>query len=91
MREVDPIAYLVRRRNTRRGVASRTKIIRVMRMGAKSVAELSRSSDLSESVIRYHLENLRVEGVVERMGKKRGGKWRLTGVGQRTIEEATES
>jgi len=90
MTAVEPLAYLARMRNTRRGISSRTKLIRQMRRGERSVSDLGRMSGLSESTVRYHLKNMSKERLVARSAKKRGGMWRLTGAGQRTIEEATQ-
>ncbi|MDJ0270096.1 MAG: helix-turn-helix domain-containing protein [Aigarchaeota archaeon] len=91
MVEIEPRAFLRRMRNTRRGVSSRTRILKAVREGEKSIDEISSRSGLSVAAVRYHLENLRREGVVERIKSGKRARWRLTGIGQRTIEEASQA
>ena len=87
-RKYHPNAYLERRRNVKRGLKARTKILEVLAAGAKAhtVKEVARLAVLSYSVARHHLRLLEDEDIVKRTGK-RPYKWRLTGKGQKRLNQ----
>jgi len=75
------------RRNTRKGVEARTRIIKSLREAEQSIDQLTQSSGLSASRLRYHLTHLAREGIVEKTKKGRRNLWRLTGLGQSKLDE----
>ncbi len=85
--EYHPNAYLGRRRNVTKGLKARTKILEVMG-GTKepTIKELSRLAALSYSSSFRHLRFLEEEGIVKREGK-RPYKWKITGKGQKSLDE----
>ncbi|MBE0517272.1 MAG: hypothetical protein IBX41_07795 [Methanophagales archaeon] len=82
-----PNAYLARRRNVTKGLKARTKILAVMeRTDALTIKEVSRLALLSYSSSLHHLRLLEDEGILKRAGK-RPYKWRLTGKGQKSLDQ----
>lgn len=85
---IEPRAYLRKlKRNTKKGVSTRSKIIRTIKDDKLTIGEIARLSGLKVNVVRYHLAKMALEGVVERVGRGRGSVWRLTGTGQRKLDE----
>lgn len=87
MPEISPRAYLRRIKNVRQGLLTRSRIISLLSQSASTTRRLASNIGLSQSAIRRHLRNMAAEGIVEK--RKIGGRvlWRLTGIGQRTLEE----
>jgi predicted ArsR family transcriptional regulator len=89
-RKYHPDAYLERRRNVIRGLKARTKILVVMdRASARTIQEVASLTVLSYSVSRHHLRLLEAERIVKRT-RKRPYKWRLTGKGQKRLNQVGE-
>ena len=82
-----PKAYLTHKRNVRRGLDARTRILVALeeRPGL-TVAQLAEATGLSRSSVRLHLRSLEREGVVAKKGK-RPYAWFLTGRGQARLTE----
>ena len=88
MEPLEPRAFLsILKRNTRRGVLARSRLINALRKGELTLGQIAESSDLPINVVRYHLANLEKAGIVERKGSGRGRRWRLTGLGQSRLDE----
>jgi len=92
----DPDAFLRRRRNVRRGLSARTKILAVLRGenaregkagdgGGMTASEISRVLGLSYSATMHHLHLLEVEGVLMHEIVKGHYKWKITGRGQKRL------
>lgn len=91
-----PNAYLERRRNVAKGLKARTKILEML------AAEMSKSEEVREKELTikaisspaamsyssslHHLRLLEEERIVKREGK-RPYKWKVTGKGQRSLDE----
>lgn len=87
MPEVDPRAYLVKIRNVRKGVLTRSRILEHISGKALSVGRIAEEVGRSRSAVRRHLKNMEAEGIV-RAHRLRGKMlWTTTGAGQRTLEE----
>ncbi len=86
--EIIPRAYLHRVRNVRKGLRTRTKMIMVLEGSPSTVKELSEKIGLTSSAIRRQLRNMEAEGIVVQIRSGRRTLWKLTGVGQRTLEES---
>ncbi len=86
--EIIPRAYLHRIRNVRKGLRTRTRMIMVLEESPSTVKELSDRLGLTSSAIRRQLRNLEAEGIVRHVKTGRKTVWKLTGVGQRTLEES---
>ncbi|MHC1636265.1 MAG: helix-turn-helix domain-containing protein [Candidatus Methanospirareceae archaeon] len=86
--EFHPNAYLVHRRNVIDGLRARTRIIEVLMANEEemSAREISEVSELSYSSSFHHLRLLEEERIVRREGR-RPYRWRLTGLGQKRLEE----
>lgn len=86
---IDPLAWLSKIRNMKRGLIVRTTILGRLRQAeraGKTIRELSNETDLGYNVILHHLKILEKEKIVIRKGK-RPFKWLLTGIGQRLIDK----
>ncbi|MCW3131645.1 MAG: winged helix-turn-helix domain-containing protein [Candidatus Methanospirare jalkutatii] len=92
----DPDAFLRRRRNVRRGLSARTKILAVLRggnaregktgdSGGMTASEISRVLGLSYSATMHHLHLLEAEGVLTHEIVKGHYKWKITGRGQKRL------
>jgi len=92
----DPDAFLRRRRNVRRGLSARTKILAVLRgenaregkardSGGMTASEISCVLGLSYSAIMHHLHLLEAEGVLTHEIVKGHYKWKITGRGQKRL------
>lgn len=86
---INPRAYLTTVKNVRRGLETRSTIIEALEKEMLSVAEISKKTGVSQHRVRYHLRRLKTDRVVVRVGKGRKAKWRLTGMGQTSLEETT--
>lgn len=86
--EIDPRAYLQKIRNNKKGIRTRSKIIKILKRNRKlTIKEISEMVLRSKTVIRRHLRNLEREGIIT---KNRIGKiniYSLTGIGQKQLTE----
>jgi len=81
---IDPNAIIHGRRNHKRGIMNRSKIIRYLRKNyVASSKELSRELNISYKSVYYHLTLLRNNNIV----KKEGRLWKLSSYPQHTIED----
>lgn len=85
---ISPKALLSKIRNTKRGVSARSAIIRQLTANQEQtitqmISELARS----RGSISRQLKNLERESLVTRRRMKKEHFWRLTGRGQKAIEE----
>lgn len=89
-----PNAYLERRRNVAKGLKVRTRILKVMSEREKereeekviTIKRVSMLAALSYSSSLHHLRLLEEEKIVKR-GGKRPYKWKVTGKGQKSLDE----
>lgn len=93
-----PNAYLERRRNVAKGLKARTKILEVLAAEMSKSEEvrekekeltikaISSPAAISYSSSLHHLRLLEEEKIVKREGK-RPYKWKVTGKGQRSLDE----
>ncbi len=88
METINPRAYLKSIRNVRRGVVTRSRILDTIGPGSLTTLEICRRTGLNPSNVRYHLSNMLTEGLVVKRRGKGGIWWRLSGIGQKTIEES---
>lgn len=79
-----PKAFLLTKRNVKRGLRSRTKIIQTLEYDALTIRKICRATGLSYQVVAHHLRLLETEKVVIRKGKKPYS-WELTGIGQQRL------
>jgi len=85
-----PRAFLALRRNRRRGLVSRTKIISLLERGkALTAKDIARMTGLTYGVALHHLHLLEDEHITTREGK-RPYLWRLTGAGQASLIDLIE-
>lgn len=80
-----PNAYLSKKRNVKRGLISRTKILTVLEDKWNDAQSVARKSQLNYGVVLHHLRLLNAEGVVSRKNK-RPIHWSMTGLGQQRLE-----
>lgn len=81
---IDPNAVIAGRRNYKKGIINRSKIIRYLRKNyTASSKELSEKLDISYGSVYYHLSVLRIHNLV----KKEGRMWRLIQYPQHTLDE----
>ncbi len=83
-----PNAFLSETRNVRRGLISRTKILRVLERDGTNANTLAEESKLSYSVVLHHLRLLETEKIVTCKRGKKPYFWRLTGMGQQRLKTA---
>lgn len=92
-KEYHPNAYLLHRKNVVRGLKARTKILEIMmnlnqnkssRGRIRTAKIISVASKISYSSSFHHLRLLEEEKIVMREGKK-PYKWKLTGLGQKSL------
>lgn len=79
-----PKAYLPMRRNVKRGLNVRSKLIAVLETGPKSLKEICEATKLSYSAVFYHMSLMAKYRVVSKGGKK-PHEWSLTGYGQQLL------
>ncbi len=82
---IHPNAYLRETRNIRQGLASRTKILRVLEKTAATSSTVAKETRLNYNVVLHHLRLLNAEEIAARKAGKRPYVWRLTGVGQQSL------
>lgn len=82
--QIHPKAFLAKKRNVKAGLLSRTKIIRSLESGGKSVREICDASKLTYSCVTYHLRSLSRERLVSR-SKSNSRNWALTAYGQQAL------
>ena len=82
-----PRAFLSRKRNVKRGLSARTRILQVLEKQESDIKNAMGLSGLHYSVVVHHLCLLEAERVVVRKGKKRPFVWQLTGVGQQRLND----
>ena len=88
MEPLEPRAILTSlKRNTKRGVIARSKLIKTLRNKELTLSQLSEDTGLSTTVVKYHLARLAKEGIVTRTGSGRHRRWKLTGLGQSKLDE----
>ncbi|MCS7133796.1 MAG: winged helix-turn-helix domain-containing protein [Candidatus Caldarchaeum sp.] len=76
-------------KNVRRGLEARSAIVEALEKGELSVVEISRRTKLSQHRVRYHLRRLKRDNIVACRGAGRKARWRLTGIGQTSLDEST--
>jgi predicted transcriptional regulator len=83
-----PNAFLKLKRNVKKGLKARTKILELLNGSKKkyefTVKDLSRLAKLSYYSSFHHLRLLENEQIVKRQGK-RPYKWKITGKGQKVL------
>ncbi len=79
-----PKAFLALKRNVKRGLINRTKIVSILQKKPLNARELAERTGLNYNVVIHHLHLLEHEHIAVRSGK-RPYVWRLTGAGQRTL------
>lgn len=80
-----PNAFLRGTRNVRQGLASRTKILRVLEGKAATAMAIAASSYLNYGVVLHHLKLLEGERIVSRGRSPKPFLWELTGLGQQRL------
>jgi predicted transcriptional regulator len=86
--EIDPRAYLQKIRNNKKGIRTRSKIIKILKMNKKlTIKEISKTISRSKTVIRRHLKNLEREGIIIRNKTGKAHIYSLSGIGQKQLEE----
>jgi len=78
-------AYLSRRRNVKRGLISRSRILGALEEGGKSIGQIEAETDLPYATIFYHLKAMKLERIVTCPFLKKPYVWRLTGLGQQSL------
>jgi len=81
-----PNAYLSEIRNIRQGLASRTKILRVLELNSATAKTLVKKSKLNYNVVFHHLWLLEAEKIVSHKEGNKPYFWKLTGVGQQRLK-----
>lgn len=81
-----PNAYLSEIRNVRQGLASRTKILRVLEIRIATASVLAKEAGLNYHVVLHHLRLLETEKIALHKGSKKPYFWELTGMGQQRLK-----
>jgi len=81
-----PNAYLSEIRNVRQGLASRTRILRVLERETVTARMLAKESGLNYHVVLHHLRLLEAEKITSRRATKKPYFWELTGIGQQRLK-----
>ncbi|MFQ6067919.1 MAG: winged helix-turn-helix domain-containing protein [Candidatus Bathyarchaeia archaeon] len=81
-----PNAYLSETRNVQQGLASRTKILRILERKSATANIVAKESGLNYSVVLHHLRLLAAEKIVSRKTSKKPYFWKLTGIGQQRLK-----
>lgn len=90
--EIDPRAYLQKIRNTKKGIKTRSKIIKNLKMNESlTIKEISEKISKSKTVIRRHLKNLEREGIIKISKIGKAYAYSLSGTGQKQLEEVIKS
>jgi predicted ArsR family transcriptional regulator len=82
----NPNAYLSETRNIRQGLATRTKILRILERNAATAKMLAEESKLNYAVVLHHLWLLEAEKIIFRKAGKKPYFWELTGMGQQRLK-----
>lgn len=80
-----PNAYLRNIKNVKRGLETRTRILRTLARSEKTIGEIAIEAQFKYPRILRHMRHLEVERLVERLGDKKPFKWRVTGLGQQRL------
>lgn len=79
-----PKAFLTRKKNVKRGLIVRSKVIYALeKEGPLDAKRLAEKLGLSYSSVLHHLRLLKIEKTVVKQGKT--GFWKLTGAGQQRL------
>ena len=81
-----PKAFLTLKRNVRKGLLARTKIVLVLEKKASNAKNVAQETGLSYASVLYHLHLLETENILTRRGK-RPYFWELTGAGQQRLTD----
>jgi predicted transcriptional regulator len=81
-----PKAFLIRIKNVKQGLVTRTKIVSALEQDRLAAKELSEKSNVRYSSVLHHLHLMEDESIVEKEGK-RPYIWKLTGVGQKRLTD----
>jgi predicted transcriptional regulator len=79
-----PKAFLSQKRNVKRGLFARTRIIFALEKTPLNVKDIAKATGLGYKVVLHHLRLLETEKVVTRKGS-RPHVWQLTGMGQQRL------
>jgi predicted transcriptional regulator len=79
-----PKAFLAAKRNVRRGLIARSRIVRFLEGQPSNAKTIAKETGMSYTVVLHHLHLFEAEKVVVRKGK-RPFQWELTGAGQQTL------
>jgi predicted transcriptional regulator len=89
VREVyHPNAYLVDFRNVKLGLQARTRVLNALEMISADAKTIAKQAGLNYRVVMHHLKLLEARGLVQRKGRRRSV-WKLTGLGQKTLQWST--
>ena len=80
---IEALAFLRNIRNVKKGLTTRSKIIRVLKKSRSSAKEIANKINMSYSAIRRQLKLMEKENIVRKIGRK----WILTGYGQRDLTD----
>ncbi|TFF83927.1 transcriptional regulator [Candidatus Heimdallarchaeota archaeon] len=83
-------AILREKRNTKRGLQLRNKILLYLYKKKTDFSSTSTISDgigIKQSIVLYHLNNLLNEKIVNKEMRGREAYWSITGLGQQTIKK----
>jgi predicted ArsR family transcriptional regulator len=80
-----PKAYLTSRRNVKKGLLSRTKILLALESGGKSATQIAKETSLSYERVGYHLTAMKKDRLVEKSTKTRPFRWNTTRFGQQKL------
>lgn len=82
-----PNAYLPRVRNIKSGLAARTKILHSLEGDKNTAKEISEDAGVSYASALHHLHLLERGKIIERANSKPPYEWKITGVGQKRLDE----
>jgi predicted transcriptional regulator len=80
-----PKSYLTSKRNIKKGLVSRSKILRALEKGKKLATEIASETALSYKCVTYHLALMKKDQLVDRSTKKKPFTWGLTPYGQQEL------
>lgn len=87
---IHPKAFLSRKRNVKRGLVARTRILQALEKQDSNIRGITELSGLKYNVVGYHMRLLEAEQVVGRKGDKKPYVWGLTGAGQQRLVNSSE-
>jgi predicted ArsR family transcriptional regulator len=79
-----PKAFLTLKKNVRRGLLARTRIVLILEKKASNAKNVAEETGLSYASVLHHLHLLEAEKILTRKGKKPYF-WELTGAGQQRL------